>query len=106
MRDARNIDWFRVADRNIEELQAIKRAVERVGILGTRVLQDILFLVKIDSVNQVAVVDSDSGIRPGIAEEIGKENNVKIEKISWLCKKENMKPYRSIVIYLTKESNV
>ena len=36
---------------------------------------------------------------------LSKENNVQIAKLAWLSKKDNLKAYSSIVIYVTKGSD-
>ena len=106
MKHPRNTDRIRIACRNEEELQEIKEAAEKIGTEGTRVLRDQLFLIKIDSVNRTVVLDENNQIRLGIAEKLGEENNVQIAKIAWLSKKDIPKVYRSMVIYLKKDSDV
>jgi hypothetical protein len=106
MRDSRNTDRIRIACRNEEELQAVKKAAENAGTPGLRVLRDQLFPIKIDSVNRTAVLDNDGRIRMGVMEKISKENNVKVEKIAWLSKRDNFKAYGSMLVYLTRNSDV
>jgi hypothetical protein len=106
MRHPRNTDRIRIACRNEEELQGVKKAAEKIGTEGIRALRDQLFPIKIDNVNRTVVLDEHSNIRPGIAEKLGKENNVQITKMAWLSKKDVPKAYGSMVIYLTKDSDV
>jgi hypothetical protein len=56
--------------------------VEKTGAVGTRVLWDQLFPIKLGSVNRIAVLDENDQIRLGIAEKLGKENNVQIAKMA------------------------
>jgi hypothetical protein len=106
MRHPRNTNRIRIACRNEEELQEVKKAAEKTGTEGIRVLRDQLFPIKIDSVNRTVVLDENDQIRLGIAEKLGKENNVQIAKMAWLSKKDIPKAYGSMVIYLTKDSDV
>jgi hypothetical protein len=106
MKDLRNTDRIRIACRNDEELQAVKRAAEKAGALGIRVLRDQLFPLKLDNVNRTAILNNNSRIRLGAAEIIGKENHVKVEKIIWLSNKDNFKAYRSMAVFLNKDSDV
>jgi hypothetical protein len=56
-RDPRNTARIKIACRNEEEHQAVKRAAEKTGAVGTRVLRDQLFPIKLGSVNRIAVLD-------------------------------------------------
>jgi hypothetical protein len=105
MRDPRNNTYIQVACRDEKEHNAVKLAAEKAKIEGVRVPQDQLFPVKVDSVNRSAVLDEYNQPHPEIAEKPGKENNVQIAKLAWLSKKDNPKPYGSMVIYVTKGSN-
>jgi Zinc knuckle len=104
MRDPRNTARIRVACRDEKEQQAVKQAVEKAKVQGTRVLRDQLFPIKVDGVCRCAVLDEHSQLRPEIAQKLGKENEVEIAKLAWLSKKDNLKAYGSMVIYLTKAS--
>jgi hypothetical protein len=75
-RDPKNTARIRIACRNEEEHQTVKRAAERTVTEGIRVLRDQLFPIKIDSVNRTVVLDENDQIRGGIAEKLGEENNV------------------------------
>jgi hypothetical protein len=105
MRNPRNEACIRVACRDEKEHKAVKQAAEKTKVEGARVLRDQLFPIKVDSVNRCAVLDEHSQPRPEIAEKLGKENDVQIAKLAWLSKKDNPKPYGSMVIYITKGSD-
>ncbi|EED16323.1 hypothetical protein TSTA_014190 [Talaromyces stipitatus ATCC 10500] len=49
-----------------------------------------------------AILDMNSNVLLGVAEALGKENNVDIAKITWLSKRDSNKVYGSIVVYITK----
>jgi hypothetical protein len=49
---------------------------------GARVLQDKLYLIKVDSVNKDVVLDKNSNIQVGAAAAFGKENDTTITKIN------------------------
>ena len=69
-----------------------------------RVLQDQLFPIKVDNANRAAILDQEGQLLPGMAEALGKENEVTVAKISWLSKKDTGKAYGSMVIYVTKRA--
>jgi hypothetical protein len=83
----------------------VKKAAEKTAVVGTRVLRDQLFPIKVDSVNRLLVLNEYNQLSPEIAEKLGKENNVHIVKIAWLSKKYNAKAYGSIVVYVTRGSD-
>ena len=105
MRDPRNTAQVQVACCNNNELQIVKQVAEKALSGGVRVLRDQLFPVKIDNANCLAVLDEHNQLHPGIAENLGKENNIHIAKIAWLSKKDSAKAYGSMVIYVTKASD-
>lgn len=70
-----------------------------------RILRDQLYPVKINNTNRTAVLDAEGNILPGATKALGKENHVKIAKISWLSKKDSNKAYGSMVVYVTKASD-
>jgi hypothetical protein len=105
MRDPRNTARIRITCRDEEELQIVKKAAEKTAAVGTRVLRDQLFPIKVDSVNRFAVLDENSQLLPEIADKLGEENNVRIAKMAWLSNKENAKAYGSMVVYVTKSSD-
>ncbi|KAJ5522366.1 hypothetical protein N7527_006481 [Penicillium freii] len=58
------------------------------------------------NVNKAAVLDNKDKIRAGAAAAFSEENEATVTKIAWLSKKESAKVYRSMIVYLTKGSNV
>jgi hypothetical protein len=100
-KDPRNASHIRIACRNETELQQVKDAAQKATVPGTRVLRDQLYPVKVDNANRTAVLDHHGNVLPGTEEMLGKENEVKIAKISWLSKKDSAKAYGSMVIYVT-----
>lgn len=82
IRDARNTDRIRVVCRDEAELQRVKEAAQKTMALGTRVLRDQLYLVKVDNANRTAILDQDGKVLPRAAEILRKENNVHIAKIA------------------------
>jgi hypothetical protein len=83
----------------------VKKVAETKVSAGARVLRDELHLVKVNSVNRTAVLDENGDIRVGAAAAFGEENETTVAKIAWLSRKENVKAYGSMVIYLTKGSD-
>ena len=104
-RDPRNTTRIRITCRDEEELQSVKKAAEKTAVVGTQVLRDQLFPIKVDSVNRFAVLNEYDQLFLKIAEKLGKENNVHIAKIAWLSKKDNAKAYRLMVVYITRGSD-
>ena len=84
----------------------VKQAVETKTVLGIRVLRDELYPFKVDNVNRLAVLDENGGIRAGAAEIFSQENETTVAKIGWLSKKNESKVYGSMVVYVTKGSDV
>jgi hypothetical protein len=66
------------------------------------VLRDQLYPVKVDNANRIAILDQEGKVLPGVAEVLGKENDVHIAKIGWLSRKDTGKAYGSMVVYVTK----
>jgi hypothetical protein len=83
----------------------VKKVAETKVSAGARVLHDELHLVKVNSVNRTTVLDENGDIQVGAAAAFSEENETTIAKIAWLSRKENVKAYRSMVIYLTKGSD-
>ena len=73
--------------------------------LGTRVLRDELYPIKVENVNRLAVLDEHGEIRSGAAESFGRENETTVAKVAWLSKKNVAKAFGSMVVYLTKGSD-
>jgi regulator of replication initiation timing len=95
---------IRIACRDEDEYQLVKRAAEKIGA-GSRVLRDELYPVKIDNVKRTAVLDEKDEIRAGAAEAFGGENGTTVAKIAWLSKRDVPKAYGSMVVYVTKKSD-
>ena len=95
---------IRIACRDEDEHQLVKRAAEKIGA-GSRVLRDELYPVKIDNVKRTAVLDEKDEIRAGAAEAFGEENGTTVAKIAWLSKRDVPKAYGSMVVYVTKKSD-
>ena len=95
---------IRIACRDEDEHQLVKRAAEKIGA-GSRVLRDELYPVKIDNVKRTAVLDEKDEIRAGAAEAFGEENGTTVAKIAWLSKRDVPKAYGSMVVYMTKKSD-
>ena len=84
----------------------VGQAVETKIVPRIRVLRDELYPIKVDNVNRLVVLDENGEIHPGVAETFGRENETTVAKISWLSKKDVPKAYGSMVIYLTKGSDI
>ena len=67
-------------------------------------LRDQLYPVKVNNANRAAILDQRGKVLPGAAEVLGKENEVSIDKIAWLSRKDQGKAYGSMLIYVTKGS--
>jgi hypothetical protein len=96
---------MRVIGRNEEELKKIKDAIEAKKAPGTRVLRDQLYPVKIDNVNRTVVLDREGKVLAGAMEALSRENEVQIAKLAWLSRKDSVKAYGSMVVYVTKGSD-
>ncbi|OAQ62576.1 endonuclease/exonuclease/phosphatase [Purpureocillium lilacinum] len=105
VRDARAAERIKVICRNENELTQVKEAAQRTAVVGTRVMRDQLYAVKVDNANKSMVLDTEGNVLPGAAEALGAENSVSIAKMSWLSNKRSGKAYGSMVIYVTKESD-
>jgi hypothetical protein len=44
--------------------------------------------VKVDNANRTAILDQEEKLLHGAAEDLGKENNVHMAKVGWLCRKD------------------
>jgi hypothetical protein len=51
------------------------------------------------------VLDEDGEVRASVKEMLEKENDVKIAKLSWLSRKDALKAYGSMVVYVTKRAD-
>ena len=79
-------------------------AEEKIGI-GSRVLRDELYPIKVDGVKRAIVLDNNHTILARAAVALSEENESTVAKITWLSSKEAAKPYGSMVVYLTKGSD-
>ena len=104
-KDSKRPNRIRIACRDEQELQTVKRTLETNLTRGARILRDELYPVKVDHVNRLAVLDDLGEIRSGAAEAFSEENDAGVAKIAWLSKKDAPKAYGSMVVYLTKSSD-
>jgi hypothetical protein len=102
IRDVRNMERIKIACRDEAELQRVKEAAQKTVLAGARVLRDQLYPVKVDNANRTAILDPEGKVLPGVADVLGKENDVHIAKIGWLSRKDSGKAYGSMVVYVTK----
>ena len=95
--------WIRrIACRDEDEHQLVKKVAEAKIGAGARVLRDKLYPIKVDSVNKAAVLDEKDEIRAEAAAAFSEENEATVAKIAWLSRKDSAKAYGSMVVYLTK----
>lgn len=106
IKDSKRPNRIRIACRDKQELQRVKYTLKAKLARGARIVRDELYPVKVDHVNRLAVLDKHGDIRNGAAEVFLEENNARVTKIAWLSKKDVPKAYRSLVVYLTKSSDV
>ena len=104
-RDPRNTGRIRITCRDEDELACVKAVAERTKAIGSRVLRDQWYQVKMDNACRTAVLDKNGELRAGATEMIEKENDVKIDKMSWLIRKDSPKAYGSMVVYMTKRTD-
>jgi hypothetical protein len=95
---------IRIACRDEDEHQLVKRAAEKIGA-RSRVLRDELYPVKVDNVKRTAVLNEKDEIRAEVAEAFSEENGTTVAKIAWLSKRGVPKAYGSMVVYVTKKSD-
>lgn len=69
-------------------------------------LWDELYLIKVNGIKRAAVLDNNYAILAGVAVVLSKENESIVAKMMWLSSKEAAKPYSSMVVYLTKGSDI
>jgi hypothetical protein len=79
--------------------------MERNMIPKAQILQNALYPIKVNNVKQTEILDEKGGIRVGVTERIGQENETTIGKILWLSKKDVLKAYGSMMVYLIKATN-
>jgi hypothetical protein len=104
-RDPRNIARIRITCRDESELARVKEVSEKTKAVGSRILRDQWYLIKVDNACRIAVLDENGEVRVGVKEMLEKENEVKIAKLSWLSRKDSPKAYGSMVVYVNKCAN-
>lgn len=104
-RDPRNTARIRITCRDESELARVKEAAEKSKALGSRVLRDQWYPVKVDNACRTALLDEHGELRNGAVEMLEKENEVRIAKVSWLSRKDLPKAYGSMVVYVTKRAD-
>jgi hypothetical protein len=104
-RDPRNSARIRITCRDESELARVKEVAEKTKALGSRVLRDQWYPIKVDNACRTAVLDENGEVRDGVMEMLEKENDVKIAKLSWLSRKDSPKAYGSMVVYVTKRAD-
>lgn len=104
-KDPKSLHRVRIAFRDKAEHKTVKQAVETNLARGARVLRDDRYLIRVDSVNRMAILDEMGNIRTGAAEAFGKESDTQVAKVSWLSNRDVPKAYGSMVVYLTKGSD-
>ncbi|KAI7713817.1 hypothetical protein KC353_g7264, partial [Hortaea werneckii] len=104
-RDPRNTARVRITCRDESELARVKEAAEKTKAVGSRVLRDQWYPVKVDNVCRTALLDERGKLRNGAVEMLEKENEVRIAKVSWLSRKDLLKAYGSMVVYVTKRAD-
>lgn len=100
--DPRNTGRIRIICWDEEELARVKTAAERTKAIGSGVLRDQWYPVKVDNACRTAVLDENGELLAGATEMLERENEVKIAKIAWLSRKESPKACGSMVVYVTK----
>ncbi|KAF2022536.1 hypothetical protein EK21DRAFT_119652 [Setomelanomma holmii] len=71
---------IRIACRSEDEHQLVKRAAEKIG-LGSRVLRDEFYPVKVDNVKRTAVLDEKDEVREEVAQALSEENGVTVPRL-------------------------
>jgi hypothetical protein len=105
-RDPRNSARIRITCRDESELARVKEVVaEKTKAVGSRVLRDQWYPIKVDNACRIAVLDENGEVRAGVTEMLEKENDVKIAKLSWLSRKDSPKVYGSMIVYVTKRAD-
>jgi hypothetical protein len=94
--DPKKENRIKIACRDEDEHQLVKRVAEANVAQGARVLRDDLYPIKVDNVRRTAVLDENDKIRIGAAEGFGQENEATVAKIVWLSNKELPKAYGSM----------
>jgi hypothetical protein len=104
-RDPRNSARIRITCRDESELARVKEVAEKTKAVGSRVLRDQWYPIKVDNACRTAVLDENGEVRAGVTEMLEKENDVKVAKLLWLSRKDSPKAYGSMVVYMTKRAD-
>ncbi len=72
----RNLCHVRIVCRDGEEYNTVKRIIETNLTREARFLRDDLYLIRIDSVNRMVVLDEAGNDRAETAEDISKKNDI------------------------------
>jgi hypothetical protein len=104
-RDPRNIARIRITCRDESELAHVKEVAEKTKAVSSRVLRDQWYPIKLDHACRTEVLDEDGEVRASVKEMLEKENDVKAAKLSWLSRKDALKAYGSMVVYVTKRAD-
>ena len=105
-RDPYNATRIRVTYRDESKLIQVKKVIKKTKAAGSHVLRDQQYLVKVDNACRTAVLDKHGELQTGTIKMLEKENEVSITKISQLSRKDLLKAYRSVVVYITKHIDV
>ncbi|KAH7464139.1 hypothetical protein FOMA001_g17817 [Fusarium oxysporum f. sp. matthiolae] len=103
-RDPKNPHHVRITCRNESEHEVVKRVAETKLALGTRILRDDLYPIRVDNVSRIAVLDERNEVRAEATQALGRENDTEVAKIAWLSKRDVPKAYGSLVVHLKKRS--
>jgi hypothetical protein len=85
-RNPRNVARIRITCRDESELAWVKEVAEKTKTVGSRVLRDQWYPVKVDNACRAAVSDEHGELGTDAVEMLEKENEVMIAKISWLSR--------------------
>jgi hypothetical protein len=105
IRDMKNEKRIRIACRDEGEHQMVKQMAETKIAAGIRVLGDEIYPIKVDGVNRLAILDDKGEIRAGVTGILNRENETTVAKIAWLSRKDTLKAYGSMVVYVAKGSD-
>jgi hypothetical protein len=98
-KDLKNPYRIRITYRDKSKYEIIKCIAEIKLAPEAYILQDNLYPVRVDNISYIAVLDKRNKVRTEITETLGRENNTKVIKITWLTKRDIPKAYGLMVIY-------
>ncbi|KAL9572083.1 hypothetical protein ACKAV7_003800 [Fusarium commune] len=87
-RDPKNPHRVRITCRDKSEHEIMKRIAETKLAPGAYILRDNLYLIRVDNINCIAVLDERNKVQPAITEMLSRENNTEVTKIAWLSKRD------------------